>query len=260
MRVVLKNLMRRNPAIFNPLWSFLYPLIYRRDGKYFGSEYLNGQQAFHTIFEENRWGSPESRSGRGSTLEYTKVLRPALERYLEKLRVRVFLDAPCGDFNWMKCVTLPHGSRYIGGDIVASLVHDLQKTYGSERYAFRTMDIVEGPLPNADLWLCRDVLFHLPNQDILRVFRNFVATAIPHILTTTYNFPKKNDDIKAGGFRFINLRLPPFMLPRPLSTVPDFLAPEPPRYLGLWSREQVAAALGSAGRINGSMPNLPFKL
>ena len=117
-------------------------------------------------------------------------------------------------------------------------------------------------LMRGDLWLCRDVLFHFPkpNQDILRVFRNFVAAAIPYILTTTYNFPKKNDDIKAGGFRFINLRLPPFMLPRPLSIVPDFVVPEPPRYLGLWSREQVAAALSSTGQINQSMPSLPFKL
>jgi thiol-disulfide isomerase/thioredoxin len=225
MRVVLKNLMRRNPAIFNPLWAFLYP------------EYLNGQQAFQTIFEENRWGSSESRSGRGSTLAYTKRLRPLLERYLKTLNVEVFLDVPCGDFNWMKYVTLPHGTRYIGGDIVAPLVHDLQKKYGNERYSFHTIDIVEGPLPNADLWLCRDVLFHLPNQDIQRVFRNFVAAAIPYILTTTYSFSRKNDDVKAGGFRFINLRLPPFMLPPPLSMVPDFVAPEPPRYLGLWSRE-----------------------
>jgi hypothetical protein len=52
MRVVLKNLMRRNPTIFNPLWAFLYPLIYRRDGKYFGSDSLDGLQAFQTIFEE----------------------------------------------------------------------------------------------------------------------------------------------------------------------------------------------------------------
>jgi hypothetical protein len=62
MRVVLKNLMRRNPRIFNPLWAFLYPLIYRRNGKYFGPEYLNGQQAFQMIFKENRWGSSESRT------------------------------------------------------------------------------------------------------------------------------------------------------------------------------------------------------
>jgi hypothetical protein len=150
MRVVLKNLMRRNPAIFNPLWSFRYPLIYRRDGKYFGSEYLNGQQACLTIFEENGWGSSESRSGRGSTVAYAKRLRPLVERY--------------------------------------------------EGYSFQTIDIVEGPLPNADLWLCRDVFFQLPSQDIQQV-----------------------------------------MLPPPLSMVPDFVVPEPPRYLGLWSRERVAA-------------------
>ena len=113
-------------------------------------------------------------------------------------------------------------------------------------------------LMRGDLWLCRDVLFHFPkpNQDILRVFRSFVATAIACILPTTYNFPKKNDEIKAGGFRFINLRLPPFMLPPPLSMVPDFVAPEPPRHLGLWSREQVAEALSSAGQINASTPNV----
>jgi hypothetical protein len=202
--------MRRNPTIFNPLWAFLYPLIYRRDGKYFGSEYLNGQEAFQMIFEENRWGSSESRSGRGSTLAYTERL---LERYLKTLNVEVFLDVPCGDFNWMKYVRLPHKTRYIGGDIVAPLVHDLRKNCGSDRYSFHTIDIVEGPLPNADLWLCRDLLFHLPNDDIQRVFRNFVAAAIPYILTATYNFSRKNDDVKAGGFRFINLRLPPFMLP-----------------------------------------------
>jgi len=256
MRVVLKNLMLRNPRIFNPLWAFLYPLIYRHNGKYFGSEYLNGQQAFQMIFDENRWGSSESRSGRGSTLAYTERLWPLLERYLTTLNVEVFLDVPCGDFNWMKYVKLPHGTRYIGGDIVVPLVHDLQKNYGSDRYSFHTIDIVEGPLPKADLWLCRDVLFHLPNEDIQRVFRNFVAAAIPYILTTTYNFSRKNDDVKAGGFRFINLRLPPFMLPPPLSMVPDFVAPEPPRYLGLWSREQVAEALSSAGQINASIPNV----
>jgi len=255
MRNVLKNLMRRNPAIFNPLWTFVYPLIYGRDGKYFGSEYLNGEEAFQTIFEENRWGSSESRSGRGSTVAYTEPLRPLLEHYLKALNVEVFLDVPCGDFNWMRHVTLPRGTRYIGGDILAPLVQDLQQTYGNERYSFHAIDIVEGPLPNADLWLCRDVLFHLPNQDIRRVFGNFVAAAIPYMLTTTYNFSRKNEDVRAGGFRFINLRLPPFMLPPPLSMVSDFVAPEPPRYLGLWSRDQVAAALSSTGQIDASMPN-----
>jgi len=234
--------MRRNPAVFNPPWSIIYPFLYRED-KYVGSEYVDRQEAFRTIFEENRWGSSESRSGCGSTVTYTKPLRKSLERLLKVSNVKIFLDAPCGDFNWMQYVSLPDGTRYIGGDIVDSLIHNLQQSHGGKKYSFQTIDIVEGPLPAADLWLCRDVLFHLSNQDIHKVLTNFSLSSIPHILNTTYNFVRRNEDVRAGGFRFINLRQPPFMLPPPLSMTPDFIAPEPPRYLGLWSREQVRKAL-----------------
>ena len=241
-RNLLKSLMRRNPAIFNPLWKLAFP-IFRPQEIYYGSEYVDRQQAFDTIYEQNRWGSIESRSGRGSTLAYTGPLRSSLTRYLTQLKVEVLLDAPCGDYNWMRHVRLPTGARYIGGDIVAPLIDDLQRTHGDAHHSFHQMDIVEGPLPTADLWICRDVLFHLSNADILRVLENFAASSIPYMLTSNYAFVKRNEDIKSGGFRFINLRQPPFELPRSLSKAADFVAPEPPRYLELWSREQVDAAL-----------------
>jgi len=38
--------------------------------------------------------------------------------------VEVFLDVPCGDFNWMKYVTLPHVAGYIGGDIIIPFYPD----------------------------------------------------------------------------------------------------------------------------------------
>jgi hypothetical protein len=237
--------MRRHPAVFNPLWALAYPMV-RRNERYAGDEYTDRGEAFDTIYRQNRWGSGESRSGQGSTLAYTRPLRASLARCLAELKVRALLDAPCGDFNWMRRVELPAGTRYIGGDIVAPLIEELQRKNGDATHMFLRMDIVEEPLPEADLWLCRDVLFHLSNEEILRVLRNFCRSSIPYILTTTYNFQKFNSDIKSGGFRFINLRRPPFTLPRPLSAIPDFVAPEPPRYLGLWSRAQMQAALGEA--------------
>ena len=235
--------MRISPAIANPLWALAYPYVIRRDGTYFGSEYTDRGAAFQQIYEENRWLSCESRSGRGSTLAYTKPMRRSLGKYLKRLNVKVFLDAPCGDFNWMRHVKLPEGTSYIGGDIVTELVDKLEHAHGGVTHSFRRIDIVEGPLPKADLWLCRDVLFHLPNKEISTVLENFANSEIPYLLTTTYSFPKRNEDVRAGGFRFINLQLPPFRLPRPLSRIIDFVAPEPPRYLGLWSREQVKWAL-----------------
>jgi len=247
MKQVAKQIMRSCPAVFNPLWSLIYPWVIRRDEKYFGHEYDDRAEAFRTIYEENRWASTESRSGRGSTLAYTQGLRQALTRYLARLNVERFLDAPCGDFNWMRHVTLPSASRYLGGDIVPDLIEGLQRSYGDERRSFSVIDIVKGPLPSADLWLCRDVLFHLPNSDIGVVLANFAASNISFLLTTTYDFARVNADVRPGGFRFINLRLAPFGLPRPLAKIPDFVVPEPPRYLALWSRAQVAQSLGGRG-------------
>ena len=245
---MIKLAMRRNPTVFNPLWAVVFPYVIRSSGKYYGSEYTNRETAFRQIFEENRWLSSESRSGYGSTLAYTKRMRTSLENYLETMNVRVFLDAPCGDFNWMRHVSLPQGASYIGGDIVASIVDNLQCVHGSPTRSFCRIDIVEGPLPRADLWLCRDVLIHLPNEDVTNVLRNFANSQIAYLLTTTHTFPKRNEDIRPGGFRYINLQKSPFLLPPPLSTITDFVAPEAPRYLGLWSRDQVMAALGSGSR------------
>jgi hypothetical protein len=242
VRNLLKSAMRRNPTVFNPLWSLVFPLL-GRDGRYAGAEYADRKEAFELIYEQNRWGSSESRSGRGSTLAYTLPLRKSLTRYLHRLGVGTFLDAPCGDFNWMRHVSLPDGANYIGGDIVAPLVEALRREHADARHAFHVMDIVEEPLPAADLWMCRDVLFHLSNADVAKVLRNFAVSAIPYMLTTTYRFPRENDDIKSGGFRFLNLERAPFRLPKPLSSTPDFVAPEPPRHLGLWSRQQVVQAL-----------------
>jgi hypothetical protein len=243
LRNLAKFAMLSSPAIANPLWALAYPYVIRRNATYFGSEYTDRASAFERIYEENRWLSCETRSGRGSTLDYTKPLRRSLAKYLKSLNVKVFLDAPCGDFNWMQHVELPEGASYIGADIVARLIEQLQQEHGSPARSFRQLDIVECSLPKSDLWLCRDVLFHLPNQEVITVLKNFANSEIPYLLTTTYNFPKRNEDVRPGGFHFLNLQAAPFLLPRPLSRISDFVAPEPPRYLGLWSREQVKWAL-----------------
>lgn len=244
MRFILERIMGRYPAVFNPIWASIYPFVRRHDG-YVHSDYVSGKDAFLDIYLKNGWRSDESRSGWGSEVNHTGPARRALAEILSSLKVKVFLDAPCGDFNWMRHVQLPDGATYIGGDIVEPLIDELKQKFESETYSFRVIDIAADVLPPADLWLCRDVLFHLPTLDVLSVLRNFASSSIPYLLTTTYDFPKKNDDVKPGGFRYINLRLPPFGLAEPIKKVDDFVAPAPPRYLGLWSRDQVAKALDS---------------
>lgn len=238
---------RLAPRLANAAWRLAYP-IFRRDEVYLGSEYSGTpENTFETIYVENRWQSEESRSGTGSTLDQTLLLRRALPKLIKARRIGTLLDAPCGDFHWMGRADLA-GASYIGGDIVAPLVDALKSKYEAHGRQFIKLDIAADVLPAADLWLCRDVLFHLPNAAVLRVLRNFAQSDVRYLLTTTYPFATQNRNVRAGGFRFINLTKLPFNLPEPAWSVDDFLAPNPPRKLGLWTREEVRAALSTAAK------------
>jgi len=201
---------------------------------------------FSEIYADNLWNDAESRSGPGSTMAYTANLRRELERILAERRIGVFLDAPCGDFHWMRAVPLPDGTRYLGGDIVPALAAALQEKYGDARHDFRTLDITRGPLPGADLWMCRDCFFHLSFADIARALQQLAASRIPLVLLTTHivqpGAPFANRDIVTGDARPIDLRSAPFDFPEPLERFDDWIAPYAPREMGLWRREDLVAA------------------
>ena len=198
---------------------------------------------FSEIYADNLWNDAESRSGPGSTMAYTAGIRAALERIVVERRIGVFLDAPCGDFHWMRAVPLPAATRYIGGDIVPDLVADLTRKYGDDRHAFQALDITRGPLPDADIWMCRDCFFHLSYADIARALQNFAAANIPLLLLTSHIPPPdgryENHDIVTGDARPIDLRAEPFGFPEPVERFDDWVAPFSPREMGLWTREQV---------------------
>lgn len=198
---------------------------------------------FSEIYADNLWNDAESRSGPGSTMAYTAGIRVALERIVRDRSINVFLDAPCGDFHWMRAVLLPETARYIGGDIVPALVDDLRKRYGDTRHAFQVLDITRGPLPDADIWMCRDCFFHLSYADIARALVNFATANIPLLLLTSHIPPPDgrytNHDIVTGDARPIDVCADPFGFPQPVERFEDWIAPYSPREMGLWTREQV---------------------
>lgn len=80
---------------------------------------------FENIMALNRWSGDESQSGPGSTLNYTRHLRPHLEAFVANFGISSLFDAPCGDFNWMRQVKFPEGFMYLGGDIARPLVEKI---------------------------------------------------------------------------------------------------------------------------------------
>lgn len=203
---------------------------------------------FDRMYHGNAWGCPETPSGPGSTLAYTAGIRVELPKLLASLGIRTLLDAPCGDFNWMRAVEWDVPLSYVGGDISPSLIARSQARFSDERHVFRVLDIRHDDLPTADLWLCRDCLFHLPERDVLAVLGNFVRHEIPYLLTSCHTDCRINTDAPTGGFRLLNLQLPPYGLGPPTLAIDDWAPGHARRHLGLWRREQVAEALRSPPR------------
>ena len=88
------------------------------------------EKRFTKIYLENHWNDSESRSGEGSTLENTQNVRNELPKILKKYNIKSMLDAPCGDFNWMKSITQDVSIKYIGGDIVKPMIENNQAKHG----------------------------------------------------------------------------------------------------------------------------------
>lgn len=175
-------------------------------------------EVFEDIIARNGWHDPDSVSGTGSNLQQTWTLRRELPALLAQLRVQSLLDAPCGDFHWMRNVDLT-GIDYTGLDIVAPLVQRCQKEYGRAERRFVCGDILTDALPRADAILSRDCLSHLCNQHVWRALENFRASGAKYLLATTYPSRQQNWDIVTGGWRPINLCASPFALPEPLHAI-----------------------------------------
>lgn len=209
------------------------------------------RQDLQDRFSTLSWASiagAESRSGSGSSLAYTEKLRTALPILFRSFNVKRFVDAPCGDWNWMRKVDLS-GLDYIGLDIVEDIIVENQTRYASPNIQFGVADITSDPLPPGDLLMVRDCLFHLDNEMAWAFLRNFAASEIPFLLTTSYTLPV-NHDTRNGGFRQLNLRAAPFNFERHIIAMnepKEWWANFSNRYMGVWSRTQVEDALRRAG-------------
>lgn len=205
---------------------------------------------FDDFYRRNKWQGQTSLSGTGSDPPQTVRLEAELAVLLRELGVRRLLDVPCGDFVWMQRVDL-EGVDYIGGDIVAPLIDANRKHYAAPGVEFRVLDVVGGTLPPADLLLCRDCLVHLPLRDVAGALHSMAVADIGYVLLTTFPRRDANADITVGKWRPLNMEKPPFNLPPPRRLIVEGCTEKDGRFvdkaLGLWRRDDIAAALGVAG-------------
>jgi len=178
------------------------------------------EQKFTAIYRSNAWKDPTSVSGPGSTLRETAAVRRQLPALVEQLGIRSILDIPCGDFNWMREVSLGI-DKYIGADVVEEIVTANRRQFASDRCTFVKLDVTHDRLPAVDLVLCRDCLVHFSFADIFLALQNIARSRPQYLLTTTFPETQHNADIATGQWRRLNLQRPPFSLPDPLKIISE---------------------------------------
>jgi hypothetical protein len=193
-------------------------------------------RTFANIHSKNWWGSTESVSGYGSQLNRTVTIRHELPKWIAAAAIRSVFDAPCGDYNWMADITKASDVIYRGGDIVEEVVRSNNSQFAiPDRVSFEVFDILKDPLPGTDAWLCRDLLFHFPNDAVTTVLDRFRKSRIRFLLTTHFSNTMEHPDIRFGGYRPVNLCRPPFNWSAPVRLIFDGDGgSEPDRYLGIW--------------------------
>jgi hypothetical protein len=202
------------------------------------------ERRFRRIYRMNLWRGADSRSGPGSSLEETAVVRRELPRIVRDVGAQSLLDIPCGDFFWMKEVPLDVAS-YVGADLVSRLVDENNRRYGTNGRMFVRLDVRVDPLPKVDLVLCRDCLDHLSFQDIRESLDNIARSGATYLLATTYP-GRDNEDIRSGDWRPLNLQAAPIGLPEPIETLNEQSRKPgyPDKSLALWRVSDIAREPG----------------
>ena len=217
-------------------------LYWRLKGRLSLRRFKNREELFTHYYLTNHWGNPESVSGDGFDGKLRGKCRqpaPAFDRSFS-------YPFAVGRTLWrLQLVSLRRqepGRSVSRRGRCKPLIARNQQAFGNASTRFLHLDILRDDLPDADLWICRDCLFHFSNADIAATMENFARSKIRYLLTSTHADCRRNVDVPTGGFRLLNLQRPPFNFCTPIEFIDDWVDGFPVKKLGLWERTSLAGA------------------
>jgi len=194
--------------------------LIKKQREYLFLRQASNQEIFARIYNTNKWGDSNSRSGKGSSLAQTREIRKKLPHLIKSFKINELLDIPCGDFYWMEETELPIDS-YVGADIVPALIEANQSKYARSNRNFVQLDLLTDQLPQTDAILCRECLVHLSFTDIERATASIKKSNSRLLLATNFPEIKTNSDILTGKHRPLNFEQSPFNWPRPITQIEE---------------------------------------
>lgn len=172
------------------------------------------ERIFTDIYKNCIWGvnaAGEGFSGGGSLLENCRSYINLLQNVMLSFSIRTVVDAGCGDWEFSRHVDWSEVS-YKGYDIVGAVIEKNRMQFSRPNIEFFQANFLKEPLPPADLLLCKHVLQHLTNQDIIEFIpklKNYKYCLITNEIFIS-DVSNNNLDILIGGGRKVDLTKPPF--------------------------------------------------
>jgi SAM-dependent methyltransferase len=199
------------------------------------------REIFEDIYAQGKWGTDKENgqfySGSGSVESATKHYVDLVRDYIEQNGIVSVVDLGCGDFRVGKQICEGSDISYTGIDIARPLISHLNSNFADQNVCFSCLDIIDDELPEADLYLVRQVFQHLSNDQISKIIQKLKGKTVlvtEHIPTTpaAYNKDKMpGPDIRLYRKSGVFLEHPPFSIkmhtllevPLPMSDVDSVL-------------------------------------
>lgn len=177
----------------------------------------SAQAVFTKVYDEAHWGRNErgeGYSGTGSLVRFASEYMIYLQNFLSEKNIQSVVDIGCGDWEFSKYVDWKD-IAYKGLDVVPSVIDKNIKNFSSPSVSFACVDVIHSDLPIGDLMLCKDVLQHLTNSDILALIKQIgkykycliTNDVNPHTLTSD-----NSEILWRGNYRPLDLTKPPYNL------------------------------------------------
>jgi SAM-dependent methyltransferase len=170
------------------------------------------EEVFTEIYQSGFWNE-NGFSRSGAEIRVNKGYVALLQDFMQKNHIHKVVDLGCGDWQFSRYIDWS-GIEYIGYDVVKYVIERNQKNFAQPSIMFIQGDALEIELPEADLLICKDVLQHLSNEDILQLLEQLYK--FKHCLITNdvnhVTLSSKNPDILRGDYRPLDLTRPPFNL------------------------------------------------
>ena len=180
------------------------------------------QNIFTEIYEQNKWGAAETRSGAGSTMRVAWRLVDPIIDIVQGYCIGSVLDMGCGECNWQQKINWEVlRTSYLGTDVVPAIIKQNTKRYADNLMQFELSDATGPYTRQVDLIIFRDVAIHLTLKQITAALENFRASGSLYLLASNYKSTTENRDIKVGDWRPINMELAPFNMGPPLQTIQE---------------------------------------